>query len=354
MLTIKRAALLDAIAEPDARPNVLLQQVPRRADFVEYPSSWYLFCVARELDRGPLSKHMLGTDLVAYRTDAGRVVVMSGRCSHMRADLGKGKVVGDCIQCPFHGWRYGPDGHCKHIPRTDKIPQRARQRTYPAVERHGLVFVFNGPEPLFPLPFFLDERVEDFTPATPVEFVANCSWFLVAAHGYDSQHFETVHSRRLHAPLVVDCPAPFARRSRYTADVLGEAYYDRLLRTFAGPTVHISITTWGGTMVLITGKFKRATSQFMISARPIEGGKTLCHVVAFARLARQPVARYVVQPVDLWIRRRFTGAYLLAEVEGLGSPRYTPSNFVEADRDMLEYFCWAATLPKSAYATSRR
>lgn len=353
MLTTERADLLGDIAEPDACLNVLLQQIPRRSDFVEYPSSWYLFCVARELDRGPLSKHMLGTNLVAYRTDAGQVVVMDGRCSHMSADLGKGKVVGDCLQCPFHGWRYGPDGRCTHIPRTDKIPRRVRQRAYPAVERHGLVFVFNGPVPFFPLPFFFDERVEDFTPATPVEFSANCSWFLVAAHGYDSQHFETVHSRRLHVPMVVDCPAPFARRSRYTADVLGEAYYDHLLRKFAGPTVDISITTWGGTLVLITGKFTRATSQFMISVRPIEGGKTLCHVVAFARKAHHPIARYLVQPLDLWIRRLFTSAYLIAEVEGLGSPRYTPSNFVEADREMIEYFSWAATLPKSAYEMPR-
>jgi aminopyrrolnitrin oxygenase len=329
------------------------KQIPSRSDFAAYPSSWYLFGVVRELDRGPLSKPMLGTTLVAYRTDAGQVVIMDGHCAHMRADLGKGKVVGDGIQCPFHGWRYGPDGRCTSIPRTDAIPRHARQRTYPAVERHGLLFVFNGPVPLFPLPFFLDERVEDFTPAAPVEFTANCSWFLVAAHGYDSQHFETVHARRLHAPMVVDCPAPFARRSRYTADVLGDAYYDHLLRKFAGPTVDISITTWGGTLVLITGTFKRTTSQFMISARPIEGGKTLCHVVAFARQARSPLVRYLVQPLNLWIRRLFTSAYLIAEVEGLGSPQYTPTNFVEADREMIAYFRWAATLPQSADVTAK-
>ena len=66
MSTIERADLLGALAETDARPNLLLQQIPKRSDFVEYPSSWYLFCVARELDRGPLSKRMLGMDLVAH------------------------------------------------------------------------------------------------------------------------------------------------------------------------------------------------------------------------------------------------------------------------------------------------
>ncbi len=352
MATAERTDLLGVTGEIDEHVQSVFQQVPRGSDFVNYPSSWYLFCLARELDRGPLSKHMLGVDLVAYRTDAGRVVVMNGRCSHLGADLGKGKVVGDCIQCPFHGWRYHPDGHCTHIPQTDKIPPQAGQRTYPAIERHGMVFFFNGPEPLFPLPFFFDERPEDFIPAAPVQFVADCTWFMVVAHGYDTQHFYTVHSRKLHAPLAVDCPVPFARRSRYTADVLGEAYYDRLLRKFAGPTVEISITTWGGTMVLITGKFKRATSQFMISAMPTEDGKTMCHVVAFARSTRHQLARYLFQPLNLWVRRLFTGAYLIAEVESLGNPRYNPSNFVEADGEMIEYFRWAAKLPRSAYATS--
>lgn len=326
----------------------VLDQSPKGLSFVDFPSSWYFFCAARELEKGPVSRRMLGTYLVAYRPDSGRIVVMAGRCAHLGADLGKGKVVGNSIQCPFHGWRYGPDGRCSHIPLGHAIPPQARRRTYPVLERHGIVFVFNGPSPLFPLPFFFDDKAEHFIPAAPVEFVANSTWYMVAAHGYDTQHFETVHSRKLHAPLTVDCPAQYARRSRYTADVVGHAYYDRILRRFAGATVDISITTWGGTMVLITGRFERARSQFLIALQPIENGKTLCRVFPFARISSNPLSRIFLQPINLWIRRLLTGAYLIAEVNSLGNPQYNPTNLIEADREMIDYFRWAAALPSPA------
>ena len=354
MAILEQSDAISASIAGRQRPNHSTDQSTNLLTFVDFPASWYFFSLTKELDKGPVSRQMLGTDLVAYRTDSGRIVVMAGRCAHLGADLSKGKVVGDCIQCPFHGWRYDPDGYCAQIPRGHRIPQRALQRTYPAVERHGIVFIFNGSTPLFPLPFFFDEKVEHFTRSAPVEFIASSTWYMVAAHGYDTQHFETVHSRKLHAPLSVDCPGPYARRSRYTADVLGDAYYDRLLRQFAGPTVDISITTWGGTMVLITGRFKRAMSQFIIAIQPIENGQSLCHVIPFARISSNRFSRILLQPIDLWIRRLFTGAYLIAEVNSLGNPRYNPTNLIEADEEMIEYFQWAAALPSPIYSMSEK
>lgn len=349
MLTAQHSSRADQNAAIPLHSE-LVRQAPDESAFVQYPASWYLLCRAGDIAKGPASLRALGRDLVAFRTDAGRVAVMDGRCSHMGADLGRGRVRGDCIECPFHGWRYGPDGRCTHIPGGQEIPSRASQAVYPAVERHGLVFFFNGDEALFPLPFIFDAEPDDFVAAKPVEFTADCSWYMVAAHGYDSQHFETVHSRRLHAPLVVDCPTPFARRSTYTADVLGSAYYDRLLRRFAGPTVKITITTWGGTVVVITGHFASATSQFMICLRPVEGDRTECQVIPFARKAENPLAKWLLQPLTLSVRRLFTGGYLIAETEALGSPRYNPRSLIEADREMIEYFHWVANLPRSAIA----
>jgi aminopyrrolnitrin oxygenase len=338
-----------SLQEETARRQSRSLDVPPVSEFVNYPSSWYLFGFASELRKGPMSRRMLGRDLAAYRTDDGRIVVLDARCSHLGADLGRGRVAGDCIQCPFHGWRYAADGRCRGTSHADAIPSRFSQRVYPVVERHGMIFVFNGSEPLFPLPFFFGERPEEFMRGEPVEFVAGCTWFMVAAHGYDAQHFESVHGRRLHAPLAVTCPSPFARRSTYSADVLGEAYYDRLLRRFAGRTVEISITTWGGTLVMITGRFARAVSRFMIALQPLEDATTRCQVIVFSKRSGNPVARHVLQPVGLRVRRLFTGAYLIAEAKGLGTPRYNPTGLIEADREMIDYFHWAAALPSGSF-----
>ena len=95
-------------------------------------------------------------------------------------DLGRGCVVGETVQCPYHNWRYGVDGLCSHILAGDPIPAAARQRSYPVVERHGLVFFFNGPEALYPLPFFDGADSDDFIRARPFGMTLRCPWWLVA------------------------------------------------------------------------------------------------------------------------------------------------------------------------------
>ena len=97
---------------------------------------------------------------------------------------------------------------------------------------------------------------------------------------------------------------------------------------------------------MITGKFARATSQFMICLTPVEGGRTQCHVIPFGRELHNPLARWLLQPLSLWVRRLFTGGYLIAETEALGSPRYNPRSLIEADQDMIDYFHWVANLPR--------
>ena len=107
-------------------------------------------------------------------------------------------------------------------------------------------------------------------------------------------------------------------------------------------------------MVTVTGRFKRAMSQFIIAIQPIENGQSLCHVFPFARISSNRLSRIFLQPIDLWIRRLFTGAYLIAEVNCLGNPRYNATNLVEVDKELIEYFQWAAALPGPTYSVSAK
>src|SRR6267142_949575 len=92
------------------------RQAPPSTAFPVYPASWYLYAASAELARRPLAKTMLGRQLVAFRTEQGHVAVMDGRCAHLGADLGGGRVSGEAIQCPYHNWEYGPDGRCTRSP----------------------------------------------------------------------------------------------------------------------------------------------------------------------------------------------------------------------------------------------
>jgi nitrite reductase/ring-hydroxylating ferredoxin subunit len=320
---------------------------PPAADaFPAYPASWYLFCESSQLKSKPCSKPILGRQLVAYRAASGQVIVMDARCAHLGADLGCGTVVGETLECPFHNWRYGTNGVCTSIPHAAEIPSFARLRTYPVAERHGSVFFFNGPAPLFPLPFILGADPADFVAGKTFRYVADCNWYMNSAHAFDTQHFAAVHDRRLLAPPSVDCPAPYARRNSYHAEVIGKTMFDRILRVVAGRTVNITLTIWGGNMALITATFDRIRSGFLMDMQPLENGQTLCQGIIYARRANNLLGAFA--PLNLAIRRLFTFGYLADEACRLRGTRYNPANLGPNDQDMIEYFQWVASLPQTA------
>lgn len=319
---------------------------PTRNQFPIYPASWYLFGAAEELKNGPVSKPMLGRRVVAFRTATGEVAVMDAHCAHLGADLGCGQVVGETIQCPFHSWRYGADGVCTHIPAAAEIPPFARQRAYPVEERHGYIFLFYGVQPLFPLPFFWGNDPADFVAGKTFEYVADCTWYMNAAHAFDTQHFSSVHDRKLLAPPAIDCPAPFARRNSYRAEVVGDTIFDRLLRGFAGRTVEATLTIWGGNFAAVTADFGGAQSRFLICMHPLEDGQTLCQGIVYARRSRSFLR--VPLRLNLWARRAFTHGYLADEARRLRQTRYNPASLGPIDRDMIDFFQWVSRLPQVA------
>ncbi len=320
-----------------------MSQAPPISAFPAWPASWYLFGESRELDRGPVSRRLLGRQLVAFRTASGRVSVMDAHCSHLGADLGLGDVVGETIRCPFHHWRYGCDGICESVPGQDRVPAFARQQTYPVEERHGYLFFFNGRSdrpPLFPLPFLLGEDPAGFAAAPVFSYVADCTWFMNSAHAFDRQHFAAVHDRELTGPTVIDCPAPYARRNSYPARVVGDTLADRILRLTAGKTVKTTLTIWGGTFAVITADFDRVRSGFLMAMEPLEDGRTLCHGIVCAP-RKGPLT-----PLQLRLRRLFTHSYLKEEARRLRATRYRPESLGPNDQDMIDFFHWAASLPQ--------
>ncbi len=115
---------------------------------------WHPVAYASELeDDGPYSATLLDVPVVLWRDDAGRLVAMRDVCIHRGTALSLGWLADGCIVCPYHGWRYQPDGACADIPQTEnpRIPSKARVDTFQCVERYGLVWVALG-DPPYPLP----------------------------------------------------------------------------------------------------------------------------------------------------------------------------------------------------------
>ncbi len=117
---------------------------------------WYVAAWAHEVTRELLARRLLGEPVVLYRTTAGRVVALEDRCLHRRAPLSLGRVLGDEVECGYHGLRYAPSGECTLIPGQDRVPRVAGPdgrpgpacvRSYLVVERHGFIWIWMDEAP---------------------------------------------------------------------------------------------------------------------------------------------------------------------------------------------------------------
>jgi aminopyrrolnitrin oxygenase len=306
------------------------------------PSGWIFFCMERELARGPVACDFLGRKLVAFRARSGGIGVLDARCQHLGADLAQGRVVEECLECPFHHWQYATDGQCKKIPQSTTIPEFARQKSYPVEVRHGLVFLWNGARPLYPLPFYAGEKAEEFVCSSPRPIELNCPWYLVGANSFDSQHLYSVHERVLQEPQQVRAVGEFGLSSRTVAKVGQGTRYDRFIHSFCGPVATMTATNWSGSLVFVRVEMERTTTYGMVSLRPLGEERVLTHIFAFLPRSRSAMVGRMLDPLRAALRLYFIRQFLKDDVMRLEGIRAGALNLMEADLELARYFQWLA------------
>ncbi|HSN97528.1 MAG TPA: Rieske 2Fe-2S domain-containing protein [Candidatus Nanopelagicales bacterium] len=121
------------------------------------PSGWYVLAHARELPRGAvLTRRLASRDVVLFRGESGRCAALDAMCPHMGAHLGHGgRVEGETLRCPFHGFRFDRDGVCVATGYGTRPPPGCRAGRFAVHETHGLVLVWygaTGEAPFFEVP----------------------------------------------------------------------------------------------------------------------------------------------------------------------------------------------------------
>ena len=108
---------------------------------------WYLALYSEELPIGGVKAlEYVGRQLAAFRGQDGQAALVDAHCPHLGAHLGVGgKVVGEALRCPFHGWEWERSGRCRLIPYSDRIPSGAQLRNYPVIERNGALWFWYDP-----------------------------------------------------------------------------------------------------------------------------------------------------------------------------------------------------------------
>jgi nitrite reductase/ring-hydroxylating ferredoxin subunit/DMSO/TMAO reductase YedYZ heme-binding membrane subunit len=79
-----------------------------------------------------------GERVAVFRYD-GRISALSNVCQHQNGPLGEGRIVNDCVVCPWHGYEYQPDTGASPAPFTEKVP------TFDVRVRAGRVLVHPRP-----------------------------------------------------------------------------------------------------------------------------------------------------------------------------------------------------------------
>jgi 3-ketosteroid 9alpha-monooxygenase subunit A len=172
------------------------------------PTGWFMIGWSAEFPVGT-SKPLkyFGQELAAYRTEAGALHVLDAHCPHLGAHLGHGgKVVDDCIACPYHGWTWGPDGTNRSIPYEDRPNVSKTIRSWEICEQHECVFMWHDPAggpPRWELPDIFTMKAE--MPATADQYYRAYPEMsikydrepvhpqITLENGPDSIHFKYVH-----------------------------------------------------------------------------------------------------------------------------------------------------------------
>ena len=106
---------------------------------------WYVACIASELADGPIARTVLGEKLVMFRGDDGLPGILADRCPHRFVRLSSGRVIGNAIECPYHGLRFDVTGQCVHQPFEQGEPApHNRTHSWPTFEKGGLIWGWAG------------------------------------------------------------------------------------------------------------------------------------------------------------------------------------------------------------------
>ncbi len=128
---------------------------------------WHPALPSKKLRKKPQSVKICGHEMVLFRDSTGKVASLDDMCAHRRMRLSKGKVIGDQIQCPYHGWTFKSCG-AGESPGTPKL--HACAPSFETTESQGLIWVRNrGSQSHFPdmpsEPWFLLGTLDHTAPA---------------------------------------------------------------------------------------------------------------------------------------------------------------------------------------------
>jgi vanillate O-demethylase monooxygenase subunit len=156
---------------------------------------------SNDLADTPLAVMLAGKPIVLFRSADGRVVALEDRCVHRHAPLSLGRTEPSGLRCMYHGLLFAPDGRCIEIPGQQAIPAKAVVPAYPAAERHGWIWVWQGDPALAEAellpPAIAGDHPGWITAQSHLDYAAN--YGLLIDNLLDFSHLSFVHAKSFRA-----------------------------------------------------------------------------------------------------------------------------------------------------------
>lgn len=294
----------------------------RQKIFQGYPRGWFVVAFSDELPVGEVKTlNYFGEKHVLYRGEDGVARVMDAYCPHLGGSLGRGRVVGDSVECPFHAWRFGADGKCNHIPYSAKIPPKAQVAVRQVKEVNNIIFMWNDPkggEPQFDVPVMPECESDEWmpwsfaclrVPTHPHELVENV---------VDVGHFTPVHRTKVEKfENVFDGHIATQINSGTAYPIGGGVDHYHIEATYYGPGFQIS--KWKGFMearLINANTMVDKESMDLRFAVMLKKGSDPRQTKAFQKGYIENMSKGFQEDIDIWKEKRFTPNPVLCEGDG--------------------------------------
>ena len=203
---------------------------------------------------------LLGQHLVLFKDASGTWGLLDRDCAHRGADLSFGRLEtsaqGGGLRCPFHGWKFAPDGRCLETPAEpagSKLCDRIKQRSYPVIERGGVLFAWLGDADQTPPPFpTFDCFKAPASHSFAFKGLWNANWLQAFEVGIDPAHPSYLH--RFLQDEALDSVGTNAAGKQFRSAAAGGAEsatdgqewpMTRIMREFSKPEISFIDKPWG-------------------------------------------------------------------------------------------------------------
>ncbi|MGY2849757.1 nitrite reductase/ring-hydroxylating ferredoxin subunit [Bradyrhizobium sp. USDA 4510] len=207
-------------------------------------SYWQPAALVDELDgpRPVRPVRLLGENLVLFRGEDGSYGLIDRHCAHRGADLAFGRLEHGGLRCAFHGWLFDTSGQCIETPAEpagSQLCKGIRQRSYPVVEKSGILWAWlgEGAPPAFPE---LDCFVAPGSHTFAFKGHMNCNWLQALEVGIDPAHASFLH--RFFEDE--DTSAAYGKQFR-GASAGSDMPMTKILREYDRPIINVEHTEYG-------------------------------------------------------------------------------------------------------------